>query len=231
MNAYLQSKQDQCRTAISKYEKDKKRLVRAENDISVVVMNLKAKLMHLKDFLMHAQEESSNIQHQFSQQYETVLASLCSEKTALYATYVTQVHPSFSHHFCQLHCVFQIRDLLNGFNTGVNAVALSAFERYQLEGDIDQGVETGRFLLSDKEGLIAALQNSQDFKVNQIDTIEEDLLQKENSMLQRTTQALLLDEKRRSRDRVTEILHYIERNVMEVEALSHTDSPNEAKCT
>ena len=103
----------------------------------------------------------------------------------------------------------------------MNSAALGAFEKAQLEGDTEKVLpEEAQQILNDKDVLMTVLQSSQDYKAAQIDTVEDECVRKETASVQHTSRQLSLEEKRRYRDAISEMLAYIEQNMTDADAHS-----------
>lgn len=118
----------------------------------------------------------------------------------------------------------QVRDLENMFASQIMSLALQLIDRYT--HDTHEGgklSDDARSLLGDKDMLMNSLQVSHDSHTTKIDASEDKLLSQEirnsNNLLAHNK----LWETKRSRNRVAEIVHYIERNMMDLDEAGAED--------
>ena len=109
----------------------------------------------------------------------------------------------------------------NNFFSTVTAVAAAMYDKYSVESSgIDSLPEAARLLLQDKEGLVNALQASHDSHTGRIDALEDRLVNQELKTANDLAMANMQSEYRRNRDRVSEIINYIELSMMELDDLA-----------
>jgi hypothetical protein len=118
-------------------------------------------------------------------------------------------------------CKVQVRDLQNNFFSTVTAVAATMYDKYSQENSgIDNLTEAARILLQDKDSLVNALQASHDAHTGKIDSLEDRLINQELKRANDLAMANMQSEYRRNRDRVSEIINYIELSMMELDDLA-----------
>lgn len=99
-------------------------------------------------------------------------------------------------------------------------MALGLVERFNGDEGLQKFSDAIRQVLNDKQLLVTTLQNSQAFKLCQLNVLEERLTQLPQLRLQKKKTDLLLFEKKRNRSRIVEVLDAIECEMYEVEKLS-----------
>ena len=107
---------------------------------------------------------------------------------------------------------------MNACSNALNSAALGAFEKVQLEGGSEKVLpEAAQQILHDRDVLMAVLQSSQDYKAAQIDTVEDECVRKETASVEQISRQLSLEEKRRYRNAISQMLAYIERNMTDAD--------------
>lgn len=93
--------------------------------------------------------------------------------------------------------------------------------------ELDSLTEDARSLMSDKEMLMNTIQSSHDAHTSKLDAVEDNLVNQE------TQRAVDLVTKhaewahKRNRDRIIEIITYVERNSQELDMLLHAEEEEE----
>lgn len=90
-------------------------------------------------------------------------------------------------------------------------------DKYANENDGEQLSEDARSLVSDKDTLMNALQASHDSHTSKIDACEDRLINQEIKNTNIILGNNAIWERKRNRDRVAEIVHYIERNMNDLD--------------
>lgn len=94
--------------------------------------------------------------------------------------------------------------------------------------ELDTLAEDARSLMSDKDMLMNTIQSSHDAHTSKLDAVEDNLVNKET---QRAADLVAKHGEwahKRNRDRIIEIITYVERNSQELEMLLHIDEEDEA---
>ncbi|KAG1655908.1 hypothetical protein FOA52_009850 [Chlamydomonas sp. UWO 241] len=122
----------------------------------------------------------------------------------------------------------QVRDLQNMFFSVLSHSANTMYEKYAQEGsDIENLPEDARTLLGEKDTLVNALQASHDAHTVRIDTLEDRLATTEVRAANELTHSNAMWAARRNRDRISEIINFIERNMLELDELAGDDGDGE----
>ncbi|MEW5300612.1 MAG: hypothetical protein WDW36_003530 [Sanguina aurantia] len=205
------------KAALGSYEKLKKRTVRAmqdnaaDVDVRSLVLGPKVRLMSLKDELLDIEMEAVE-----------QLAALLQEFDRNYSEIADTNKGQYNAHFTQ------VRDLQNMFLNQVSTLAITLYEKYNQENsDLDGLPEEARQLLQDKDGLLNALQTSHDAHMAKIDGLEDRLTSTELRRANELTSGNVVWAHKRNRDRITEIINYVERNVVELDELAGEEEAGE----
>ncbi|EFJ51609.1 hypothetical protein VOLCADRAFT_73327 [Volvox carteri f. nagariensis] len=216
VRGYLDEKDAEARKLIVEFEKAKKHTARTVVDNPALadnqILSLKVKLMSLKDQLMAIEMETVEILDGLVQEFDRAYSELAETNKGQYNTYFTQV-----------------RDLQNSFFNQLTSVAMTVFEKYNQENsDIESLPEDARTLLQDKDSLMNALQASHDAHMQKIDALEDRLISQELRSANDLTSSNATWATRRNRDRISEIINYVERNVLELDELAGDDDGGES---
>ncbi|GLC37160.1 Dynein regulatory complex subunit 3 [Pleodorina starrii] len=215
VRGYLDDKDAEARKLIVEFEKAKKHTARAVMDNPGMadnqVLSLKVKLMALKDQLMAIEMETVEILDGLVQEFDRAYSELAETNKGQYNTHFTQV-----------------RDLQNSFFNQLTSVAMTVFEKYNQENsDIESLPEDARTLLQDKDSLMNALQASHDAHMQKIDALEDRLISQELRSANDLTTSNATWATKRNRDRISEIINYVERNVLELDELAGEEDGGE----
>lgn len=110
------------------------------------------------------------------------------------------------------------------FSSQIMSSALQLIDRFA--NDTHEGgklSDDARSLLGDKDMLMNSLQASHDSHTAKIDASEDRLLSQEAKNSKNLLEHNTLWETKRSRNRVAEIVHYIERNMMDLDEAGAED--------
>ncbi|KAJ3296348.1 Dynein regulatory complex subunit 3, partial [Blyttiomyces sp. JEL0837] len=113
-------------------------------------------------------------------------------------------------------CFARLRELENEHHEKFSEIVLQAFDRFS-KGDIDDVDDELRDVLSDKDTLVNAINGSHDFHLSKFDHQEDNLVSGINKVLETLTQKLHDDEIQRNRDRICEIITFIDRCNAEID--------------
>ncbi|PNH02422.1 Leucine-rich repeat-containing protein 48 [Tetrabaena socialis] len=216
VRSYLDDKDSLARKLIVDFEKSKKHTSRMVMDNPAFadsqISGLKVALVALKDELMAIEMEAVEVLDGLVQEFDRAYSELAEVNKAQYNGYFTQV-----------------RDLQNSFFNQLTSVAMTVFEKYNSEGsDMENLPEEARTLLQDKDSLMNALQASHDAHMQKIDALEDRLVSQELRGANDLTSSNATWATRRNRDRISEIINYLERNMLELDELAGDDDGAEA---
>ncbi|MEW5317897.1 MAG: hypothetical protein WDW38_009159 [Sanguina aurantia] len=213
----MEERDGAAKAALGSYEKLKKRTIRAmqdnaaDTDVRSLVLGPKVRLMSLKDELLDIEMEAVE-----------QLAALLQEFDRNYSEIADANKGQYNAHFTQ------VRDLQNMFLNQVSTLAITLYEKYNQENsDLDSLPEEARQLLQDKDGLLNALQTSHDAHMAKIDGLEDRLTSTELRRANELTSGNVVWAHKRNRDRITEIINYVERNVVELDELAGEEEAGE----
>jgi len=208
--ALLGEKDAKARDLILDYEKVKKKVARAiaDNPADIGLLgHPKVRLVQLKDELMDIELEAVEILAELVQEFDRNYSEIAESNKAQYSTFFTQV-----------------RDLQNNFFALLSHTANTMFEKYNQENsDVESLPEDARMLLADKDTLVNALQTSHDSHCVRIDALEDRLTSTEMRSANELTHGNAMWAAKRNRDRISEIINYIERNMLELDELAGED--------
>ena len=118
----------------------------------------------------------------------------------------------------------QVRDLENAFASQVTSAALQLIDKYTTDGnEVEKLQDDARALLGDKDLLMNAIQASHDAHTTRIDALEDKLVNQEIRLANDLVAGTVRSEAKRNRDRVSEIVNYVERNMMDLEEAQRDD--------
>lgn len=203
----LAEKDGAARAMLVDYEKAKKAVVRYLIDHPLEadekVLGPKVKLMALKQHLLQLEVEASE-----------AVAELCAEFDSSYSEIADTNKSHYNAFFTT------VRELENTFFNVLSTTGLALFERYNQETtDWDSIPEEARILMQDKETLVNSIQASHDAHTSKIDSLEDQLISREARSTAELMTTNNLWQSRRNRDRIAEIINYVERNMMELDEM------------
>ncbi|CAD7704688.1 unnamed protein product [Ostreobium quekettii] len=209
---FLHEKDTKARQYITEYEKMKKEAMGKvrqgePGEAEYLLLAPKAKLVMLKQQLMDLEQEVGEALTELCHEFEGNYMEITEANKGHYNTYFAQV-----------------RDLENTFASQVTSVALQLIDKFANDSnEVDKLEDDVRTLLGDKDLLINALQASHDGHTSKIDTVEDKLVNQEVSNANDLINSTVVWEARRSRERVSEIVNYVERNMMDLEEAQRED--------
>ncbi|GAX80910.1 hypothetical protein CEUSTIGMA_g8345.t1 [Chlamydomonas eustigma] len=211
----LGERDQQAKVLILEYEKIKKKVGRAiqENPGDVFLLDHpKIRLIALKDELLDIEMEVVESLQELVAEFDRNYSEIAEANKANYSAYFGQV-----------------RDFQNNFFAALSQQALAMFEKYNQENsDIESLPEEARLLLQDKEQLVNALQASHDLHTVKIDTLEDRLATTEMRRANELAHKNAMWAAKRNRDRVSEIVNYVERNMIELEEMADMEEMGDA---
>uniref|UniRef100_A0A7S3QZF4 Dynein regulatory complex subunit 3 n=2 Tax=Dunaliella tertiolecta TaxID=3047 RepID=A0A7S3QZF4_DUNTE len=208
VDGFLAEKDGQAKDLITVYEKMKKKAISQiqhnPGEADMHVLQPKVRLTTLKDELLELEEECVEVLQELLKEFDRNYSELVETNKASYNEYFAQV-----------------RDQQNNYIGTLTQTALNMYEKYNQESsDIDSIPEEARSLLLDKDALMNALQASHEAHTVQIDSLEDRLV---NTELKRANDLVAHNyawAAKRNRDRISEIINYVERNMIELEELA-----------
>ncbi|KIY99489.1 hypothetical protein MNEG_8472 [Monoraphidium neglectum] len=203
LQAALDERDGEARRLITEYERARKQVAASAaagaSDAEERVLGAKVRLMSLQEALLELELDAVDAAGQLCQEFDRTFSEIAEANKLQYNSFFTQ-----------------IRDLEGAFTNGLAAAAPSFLERYGASSDspeLDALPEEAQVLLGDKDALLNAIQASHDARVARIDGLEDKLvateLRRANEAAERNSEW----EAKRHRDRMAEILGYLERNV------------------
>ncbi|KAI8467123.1 MAG: hypothetical protein J3K34DRAFT_524029 [Monoraphidium minutum] len=208
----LEERDTEARQLIAEFEKARKHVLAAAAecaaDAEERVLGAKVRLMALQESLMELELDAVDAAAQLCQEFDRAFSEMAEANKLQYNSFFTQ-----------------IRDLEGGFTHGLAAAAPSFLERYGASSDspeLDALPEEVQVLLGDKDALLNAIQASHDARVARIDGLEDRLVATELRRADEAAEKNSEWEAKRHRDRVAEILGYLERNVQELDGLTQS---------
>eukprot|EP00892_Ulva_mutabilis_P007393 jgi/Ulvmu1/5025/UM021_0042.1 len=123
------------------------------------------------------------------------------------------------------------RDLEGTFNSTLVQLGQKLYEeKYNVEGadELESLAEDARILMSDKDMLMNAIQSSHDAHTSKLDAVEDSLVNRETQRASDLVTKHAEWAHKRNRDRIIEIITYVERNSQELEMLLNTEEDDEA---
>lgn len=216
VRAFLDEKDTAARVLITEFEKAKKKASRdvAENPGAAedIIMGPKVKIMALKDQLMELELQVVEVLGGLLQEFDRAYSELAETNKGHYNSYFTQV-----------------RDLQNSFFNQLTSVAMTVYEKYNQENsDVESLPEDARLLLQDKDSLMNALQASHDVHMGRIDALEDKLVGNELRSANDLTSGNGLWASKRNRDRISEIINYVNYSMRALEEMAGEEDGNEA---
>ncbi|KAL6758622.1 hypothetical protein V8C86DRAFT_2592714 [Haematococcus lacustris] len=215
VTTFLAEKDTAAKVHLTEYEKMKKKAVRAiqasPGDADTQVLGPKVRLMALKDELLELEQEAVEVLGELLQEFDRSYSEIAESNKTHFNTYFTQ-----------------IRDLQNNFFAAMTQAAMGMYEKYNQENsDLESLPEDARILLSDKDALINSLQASHDAHTSRIDMLEDRLVSTELRSANDLNNQNALWSAKRNRDRISEIINYIERNMLELDELAGEEDNGE----
>ncbi|GFH27518.1 uncharacterized protein HaLaN_25850 [Haematococcus lacustris] len=215
VTTFLAEKDTAAKVHLTEYEKMKKKAVRAiqasPGDADTQVLGPKVRLMALKDELLDLEQEAVEVLGELLQEFDRSYSEIAESNKTHFNTYFTQ-----------------IRDLQNNFFAAMTQAAMGMYEKYNQENsDLESLPEDARILLSDKDALINSLQASHDAHTSRIDMLEDRLVSTELRSANDLNNQNALWSAKRNRDRISEIINYIERNMLELDELAGEEDNGE----
>lgn len=203
----LAEKDAKARELILDYERIKKRVSRAiaadPNDTGLL-SHPKVRLITLKDELLDIEIETVDVLGDLVQEFDRNFSEVAEANKAHYSAFFTQV-----------------RDLQNNFFATFSVTANALFEKYnQEDSDVGSLPDDAVTLLADKEVMLNSLQTSHDAHTAKIDALEDRLVTSEIRGANELGHSNAMWAAKRNRDRISEIINYIERNMLELEELA-----------
>lgn len=143
-----------------------------------------------------------------------MVAELCRDFDRAYTEIVERNKGNYNNFFGL------VRELNNNFFNTLQSMAASTYDRYAADtAEVDSFPEEVRMLLSDKDSLVNAVQASQDMHTNFIDALEDKLVSKEVRGANDLAAQNANWQAERNRERISEIIAYVQRNMVELDEL------------
>jgi hypothetical protein len=206
VKVYLSERDQEAKDLILDYEKLKKnttRRLQADPSDTGILDHPKIRLVELKDQLLEIEMDTVEALQELIAEFDRNYTEIAEGNKALYNQYFTA-----------------IRDGQSNFYNSLNMAALALFEKFQESNDQESQPEEARILLQDKDQLIGALQASWDSHTLKVDTLEDKLTSREMKGANELAHTNAMWGAKRNRDRISEIINYIERNMYELEELA-----------
>lgn len=207
--AQLLSEQDTvAKEHLAAFEKYKKVALMEKNNmqpaqLEEVVMNLKVALMELKDALMEIEMHSRQAVADFCQEFDRNYAELAESNKVVLTGFFTQV-----------------RDYESLFSRQLTATCVQMIEKYNNDMlDMELLSEEACNMLQDRDQMNNTIQTCQDVHTGHIDVLEDKLINQEMTRATDLMAGNATWEATRGRERVSEIIHYVERTMMELDEL------------
>mmetsp|Transcript_19123 Transcript_19123/g.32856 ORF Transcript_19123/g.32856 Transcript_19123/m.32856 type:complete len:526 (+) Transcript_19123:171-1748(+) len=213
---FLAEKDTAAKMHVTDYEKLKKKVIRQvqvnQADAEFLVLAPKVRLMHLKDELLDIEQEMVEVLGELVQEFDRNYSEISEVNKTHYNAYFTHV-----------------RDLQNNFFGMLSSTAMTMYDKYNQENnDIESLPEDARALLQDKDTLVNALQASHDAHTVKIDTLEDRLISTELRAANNLAAKNAMWGARRNRDRISEIVNYIDHNMFLLDELAGEEETAEA---
>lgn len=210
VKGFLSERDQQAKALILDYEKLKKNTARKlqanPSDIELLD-HPKIRLVHLKDELLEIEMETVEALQELVIDFDRNYTEIAETNKGFYNSYFTA-----------------IRDGQNNFYGHLTVAAQALFDKYNQENsDVENLPEEARVLLQDKDQLVNALQSSQEAHALKVDGLEDKLTTREMRAANELAHANAMWSAKRNRDRISEIINYIERNVYELDELAGED--------
>ncbi|KAJ3041156.1 Dynein regulatory complex subunit 3 [Rhizophlyctis rosea] len=174
-------------------------LSRSSDETDALLHQLKSSLSQLSDFLLSSEltlvEQFEDVVKEFERNY-TELSGGINEYAA----------SSFA----------RLRELENEWHERLSEVVLGAYERVA-KGDVEEVEEEIRELMGDKDALVNAINGSHDFRLGKFDQQEDALISGVSRDLESVVQKTHDAEVQRNRDRVCEIVAFLDKVTAEIE--------------
>ncbi|KAJ3221775.1 Dynein regulatory complex subunit 3, partial [Clydaea vesicula] len=200
----------ECIKILNEYQHSKKQLFRTihlnkEVDVDEIIKNLKDNTQELSDILM-------SHEMQLVEQFEDIIKEF--ERTYIeLSAGITEIGQT---------SMSRIRELENEFHEKFSETVMLLFDRYN-KGDVEEEVEDSiRDLLSDKDALLNTVNQSHDFRLSKFDHQEDILVTgvaKVNELVLNKTHDT---EVQRNRNRLCEIITFLEKCNAEIEQLEES---------
>lgn len=207
VRVYLAERDQQAKELILDYEKLKKttaRKLQVDPSDLEILNHPKIRLVQLKDELLEIEMDTVESLQELVAEFDRNYTEIAEANKAIYNTYFAS-----------------IRDGQVNFYSQLTVAALALFEKYSQENsDLENQPEEARLLLQDKDQLVGALQASQDAHSQKVDGLEDRLTSKEMRAANDLAHTNAMWSAKRNRDRISEIINYIERNMYELDEMA-----------
>ncbi|KAJ3415179.1 Dynein regulatory complex subunit 3 [Chytridiales sp. JEL 0842] len=196
---------DDCIKKINDYSHFKKtnlRLIQNSRDakeIDDALKNLKDETHQLCDYL-------TGLEMQLVEQFEDVIKEFERNYTEICST-ITEFGQT---------CFARLRELENEHHEKFSEIILASFDRFS-KGESDDADDELRDIMIDKDTLVNAVNGSHDFHLGKFDHQEDALVSGIAKDLETLTQKNHEDEIQRNRDRICEVIAFIDRCNAEIE--------------
>lgn len=206
----LDERDQQAKAMILDYEKIKKRVSRAlqMNPADTDLLDHpKIRLVGLKDELLEIEMELVEVLIDLVQEFDRNYSEVCEANKAQYNQFF-----------------MTLRDGQSNFSSILTQAAMAMYDKYNQENsDVDGLPEDARALLMDKDQLVNALQASHDAHTIKIDALEDRLVTSEMRGANELAHSNAMWAAKRNRDRISEIVNYVERNMIELDEMAGED--------
>ncbi|KAJ3037779.1 Dynein regulatory complex subunit 3 [Rhizophlyctis rosea] len=196
---------DECVRELDRFQHLKKQLLRqislsrTPDETDDHLRTLKHSSQQLSDFLLSSEM-------QLVEQFEDVVKEFERNYTELSGGINEYGQNSFA----------RLRELENEHHERFGEVVLGAYERFS-KGDVEEVEEELRELMADKDALVNAINGSHDFRLGKFDQQEDALVSGVTKDLESVVQKTHDAEVQRNRDRVCEIVAFLDKVAAEVE--------------
>ncbi|KAJ3287744.1 Dynein regulatory complex subunit 3 [Borealophlyctis nickersoniae] len=196
---------EECIKQLNRYQHLKKQLLRLiqnsrdAKEIDDALKTLKNETASLSDTLISHEltlvEQFEDVIKEFERNYTELCSGINEYGTTSFA---------------------RLRELENEFHERFSEVILAAYDRFN-KGDMEDMEDELRDLMSDKDVLVNAINGSHDFRLGKFDHQEDALVSGVTKDLESTIQKTQNEEVQRNRDRVSEIIAFLDKAAMEIE--------------
>ncbi|KAI8800945.1 hypothetical protein BJ742DRAFT_839578 [Cladochytrium replicatum] len=205
VNEAKSERDQECLKQIDRYQNTKKKMIRVimfsrdTREVEEALKLLKDQTQALSDVLMGHEmtlvEQFEDVAKEFERNYTEMCGAIVELGQAAFA---------------------RLRELENEFHERFTETVLTAFDRFN-KGDMDELEDEIRDIMTDKDTLVNAINGSHDYRFSKFDYQEDTLVSGVQRDLEKDIQAAHEEEIRRNRDRVCEIISFMEKCRLDIE--------------
>eukprot|EP00775_Hariotina_reticulata_P009125 gene9125-9294_t len=210
LQAALADRGTQARALLREFERAKKHMLRlvAEKPAATEeqVLGVKVRLMALQESLLALEADVVEVAADLVTEFDRSYSEMAEANKLQYNAYFTLV-----------------RDLENNFSLALTNAVPSYLERYGSAADnpeLEALPEEVQVMLGDKDSLLNAMQASHEAHISLLDSLEDMLVGRELAKANSLADTNNAWQEQRHRDRMSEVLSYLERNVQELDVLA-----------